>query len=140
MTRHALLITLALASALGLCSCRSERKVYPVRGQVLYNGRPVPNAYVAFHPRNDSSPDAIRPAGSTDQEGRFTLGTFRQGDGAPPGEYAVTVEWHVARNADEAPILAPNRLPARYSRPDTSQLTVRVIEGNNELPPLTLVK
>jgi hypothetical protein len=145
MKRRPAYATLTLLIPALLCaSCgRADRKpVYPVRGKVLFDGRPVPQAFVAFHPLNDARADAVRPTGRTDKDGWFTLTTYTAQDGAPAGEYAVTVEWRrVVNTFDEGGSgYAPNRLPARYSQPTTSRLTVRVSEGPNELQPIRLTK
>src|SRR3954454_14523350 len=66
----------------------------PVSGQVLVDGKPAPRAQVTFHPTDDKNP--ARPTGQVDEQGRFTLTTERSGDGAPSGEYRVTVVWFVA--------------------------------------------
>ena len=54
----------AVAVLVGLSGCGGDPTpaVAPVRGQVLYNGRPVPNAQVTFHPIGETTRGA-RPAG-----------------------------------------------------------------------------
>jgi hypothetical protein len=130
-----------LAVVLGLSGCGDPSPtVSPVRGQVLYNGRPVPHAQVTFHPVGESSCGVVRPVGKVDDQGRFTLTSFKDGDGAPPGEYRVTVVWYLARptrpGSDET--VSANYLPAKYATADTSQLTATVTAGGNELRPFEL--
>jgi hypothetical protein len=65
-------------------------------------------------------------------------------DGAQPGEYRVTVEWWLSRATKETPegsnLPPTNRLPARYSKPETSGLVARITEETSELPTLKLTR
>ena len=64
-------------------------------------------------------------------DGTFTLSTYTANDGAPQGEYLVTVVWpDPPRDARGRP--GPNRLPERYAQPETSGLRARVADGPNE--------
>src|SRR5262245_8983656 len=71
--------------------CPACSGLHTVRGKVLYQGKPIKNAVVSFHPKNDD-PHALRPTGFTDENGVFTLST-QSNAGAPAGEYLVTVVW-----------------------------------------------
>src|SRR5262249_17394846 len=128
-----------LGSALFVWGCAGPKRppVHPVRGQVLFLGRPTPGAFVAFHPLDSQVKDVPHPIAYADADGRFALGTYGAHDGAPAGEYAITVVWWAAvqlANAQEGDAIAPtNRLPARYSDAKTSGLRASVREGNNEL-------
>lgn len=129
------LVVLTLAA---LCSaCSSGRKpVHPVRGQILVDGRPAAQAQVLFHPTEGSKEDP-HPTAQTDDEGYFHLTSYANGDGAPEGNYNVTVTWfRVFNNRQE--VVRYNVLPPRYSAPQSSQLRVSVAKGNNELIPLQL--
>ena len=66
-----------------------------------------------------------RPTGQVDKDGKFTLTTFAANDGAPAGDYEVTVEWWVSKNDKPA----VNRLPARYRQPERSGLRATVAGG-----------
>lgn len=84
--------SLALFLALLSCSltgCGSSRKTpdtYPVTGTVTYRGSPLPEVNVIFHP--DKGRQAM---GTTGPDGRFSLSTFKSGDGAVPGHHRVAV-------------------------------------------------
>jgi hypothetical protein len=123
-----------------LCSaCGSGHKpVYPVNGEVRVNGQAPVHAQVGFFPVNDATPDAVHPIGQVDEQGRFTLTSYAKGDGAPEGEYRVTVSWYLAsgRPNDDAPAL--NYLPATYSRPDSTPLHAVVSKGGVQLQPFEL--
>jgi hypothetical protein len=111
--------------------------VYAVGGQVSYLGRPVPNAFIALHPIDKSNTDVPHPISYADPDGRFSLGTYGAQDGAPAGEYAVTVVWWAAPHLKDAQegddTTALNRLPPRYADAKSSGLRVHITEGSNEL-------
>jgi hypothetical protein len=118
---------------LALPSCANGRKpVYPVTGQVFCDKKPAAGATVVFHPVGAKAEEALRPAGQVDADGVFRLTTYNQNDGAPDGEYLITVEW---RPKKKTPFEAdpPDRLQGRYSNPQTSGLRARVERGNNEV-------
>jgi hypothetical protein len=81
------------AGALLGASCGGGRgpKTYAVEGKVLHGGRPAAGARVVFHPKDNADPQAPRPHGTAGADGSFHLTTNRPGDGAPAGEYSVTV-------------------------------------------------
>src|SRR5688500_9516347 len=82
-------LTTIMAAAGG---CGSAARCHPVRGRVLLGKVPIAEAKVVFHPLDGQLPGGQRPQAFTDEHGRFTLMTERPGDGAPEGEYAITVE------------------------------------------------
>jgi len=116
--------------------------VHPVRGRVLFNGKPAAHAQVTFHPVGDAGRDAVRPTGRADDQGYFTLTSFRDGDGAAAGEYRVTVVRYLARPARTGSkaedTVTANYLPARYAGAESSRLTAVVSPGTNELPAFDL--
>ena len=65
----------------------------------------------------------------------FTEGTIGKTDGAPAGDYDVTVEWWVSPGRD---LPAVNKLPAAYARAESSRMQVKVVPGTNELQPFEL--
>jgi hypothetical protein len=126
-------MALSCSIALGISCGKKEPPVFEVRGQVLYEGKPVPRAFVVLHSLEDSQARAVRPSASTDKDGWFVLSSFHAEDGAPAGDYAVTVEWRKTTTIDgDASALGPNLLPVKYSKPATSGLHIRVQPGNNE--------
>lgn len=130
-------LVLLCLSGLLACGCGSGRKpVFPITGKVLVNGKPAAHAMVVFHPVGENGPDVVKPRGKVETDGSFTLTTYDGNDGAPAGDYQVTVEqWLSSGKADEGP---SNRLPARYAKPDTSGLTAKVNPTPNTLEPFAL--
>jgi hypothetical protein len=80
--------------ALLAASCGDKRlAVFPVNGQVSYKDAPTPGALVVFHPVGSQARQSHRPSGYVQQDGSFTLSTYEPGDGAPEGEYDVSISW-----------------------------------------------
>src|SRR5262245_31244332 len=85
----------ALLCAVALVGCSgnvSAPRTVPVTGKVLYQGKPVADVRVTFHPKFSLSSGKAKfePSGLTDKDGKFQLSTAAPNDGAPPGEYVVT--------------------------------------------------
>lgn len=134
--------SLAFALALACCSCSKDDgriAVFPVHGKVLLDGKPVPHAFVVFHPVEDSSPGAIHPRAQSKDDGTFETSSYDTGDGAPVGEYVVTVERHRPPTSDD-PNPGPNQLPRKYASSKSSKLKVHVSQGVNDLKPFELKK
>lgn len=121
-----------------LAGCGQKGPVlYPVTGKVTgADGKPLEHASVVFHPVDTSDPNAVKPRGKVGADGTFTLTTHTAGDGAPAGEYRVTVEqWLSSGRADEPPV---NRLPGKYAKPESSDLKATVSAGPTDLAPFTV--
>jgi hypothetical protein len=125
-------MVLSVTVFLGLSCGKKQLPVFEVRGQVLYEGKPVSAAFVALHPLEETPTGVIRPSATTDKDGWFVLSSYHAEDGAPAGDYAVTVEWRKTTVVDGDLVLGPNVLPARYSKPATSGLRISVQRGSNE--------
>ncbi len=113
-------------------------KVYPVRGEVYFNGQPASGATIHFHPVDKG---AYPPAYATvDDEGAYALTTFKSDDGAAAGDYIVTVNWPEERQDDGETIFGKDRLGGLYGKPDVSKLTATVSPGENEIERFELKK
>ena len=104
-----------------------RRATYPVRGQVLHEGSPTAQAQVTFHLFDAATKKYTRTGDAfVDGDGAFVLSSYTPNDGAPVGEYAVTVVWRQPwLDATGKP--GPNMLAERYSKPETSDLRVKVV-------------
>lgn len=121
------------------CSQKSAVAVYPVRGTVLYRDKPAAGARVVFHPVNSAAHDQPVPQATVDADGSFRLSTYTQHDGAPPGTYAVTVQWSSdsVKEEDGTPV-GPDRLQGRYGDPKKTPLRIEVRAERNELKPFLI--
>lgn len=137
-------IPLLLLLPLGTGCSDGRRPVYPVHGQVFYEDKPTPGALVLFHPVNDPDPRAPRPIARVNADGSFSPTTYNASDGAPAGEYAVTVAWVKETDNQNAPKEEQkpprNLVPDRYGNPETSGFRLTIKAGPNELPPFRLTR
>lgn len=71
------------------CGCGDGNpKTYPVSGTVTLDGKPVPKAMLLFTLEGSTNKASTT---LSDDQGKYALSTFKQGDGAVPGKYIVTV-------------------------------------------------
>jgi hypothetical protein len=123
------------------CSSSNEPRCYPVQGQVLLNNQPIAEAMIVFHPQTPHGENIPKPIAQSDANGNFRLTTLTPGDGAPAGDYIITVVLREARQiGDELTRDGPNVLPPRYAKPETSDLRYTVVAGENTVPPLKLTR
>lgn len=145
--RRSLGVVGAIALALGvyfvfpfnLLKLHGRPPVYPARGEITFDGRPLAGAAIVLHPMSGAA-DAPRPRSSADADGRFALTISPTANGIPAGDYAVTVQCFPPPSGKDDGVAPRNFLPERYSRPDTSGLTLRIEAGDNQLPTLRLKK
>jgi hypothetical protein len=128
-------LTLVAAAACAAAGCGNGRKpVFPVQGTVAdADGKPIAGATVFFCPVENVLDNRHKPGGFSDTEGRFTLTTYDNGDGAPAGEYVVTVEWRVP-GGDTPRKKAqpyPDRLKGKFCDPANSPLKATIVKGPN---------
>jgi hypothetical protein len=125
-----------VAALLASCAANTRKPVFPVRGQVFVDGQAAVGATVFFYPV-ESDPEALAPYGVVDDNGSFSLTTYLTFDGAPAGEYVVTIRCPgpPKRPGDEQ---GPDRLKGRYDNPKTSTLRAKVEKKSNELEPFRL--
>jgi hypothetical protein len=118
-----------LAVAMLACGGCGAARTTPVTGAVLHKGKPVSLARVMF-----STAGAPVAVGLTDDSGRYSLSTFRDGDGAVPGPHRVTVQ-PVVRLAADGETPDPSTPVERRDIPlvcqdfTTTPLRVEVVAG-----------
>jgi hypothetical protein len=129
---------LALCALLVGCGGDGRPACHPVTGKVLVDGKPAVRAVVAFHPlAPQADGQSYGPSTITGDDGGFRLTTFDAGDGAPAGEYAVTVvATYVVKGGQD--VAVSDLLGGRYADPKTTPLKVTVKEGDNVLQPFDL--
>lgn len=132
---------LAISSGCGGGDGRA--KLYPVTGSVIVKGQPAEGAEVVFFPADESLRGTGHPMpnGLVGPDGKFALGSYGPGDGAPAGEYQITIVWpeevKINPNNPETPP-ARDRLKDRYAAPAQSGLTATIEAGPTELKPFDL--
>jgi hypothetical protein len=117
--------------------------VHPVSGQVFYDGKPVAGVQVTLLPTDAPMVPHIpqNPHGVTGPDGRFTIGTFTDKDGAAEGGYQLLFHWPRtapgAEGEEEIETAQDDRLLGWYDGLH-SKHSVRVKSGANDLPPIKL--
>jgi len=128
-----------------LCGCGSDYtpqaeifKTVSASGVLTFKGKPLSGFIVTLHPSGEQR----TASGTTDAEGRFTLGTNAPGDGAVAGNHKVSVIWQPPEDDGlgstvEDPQKMPKpplEIPAKYASPDTSGISLEIPEsGSSEL-------
>jgi hypothetical protein len=126
------------------CGEPSERRVRvsPASGTVTYQGKPLPGAFILFR-KAEIDPEVPSPTATTGEDGSFALTTYENKDGAPAGDYVVTistapttvVEKKVSLKKAERPV---DHLKGKYADPKTSGLKATIKPGVNRLEPFDL--
>jgi hypothetical protein len=135
---------LAIAFAAGCGESNLQQPTFPVSGTLTYEGQPVAGATIVFHPTDKSKFKwDERPQAKTDADGKFTVFTYKPGDGAPAGDYKVAVALIVVGDDGDDQVKRtkgkPASLPAKYADPAQSGLTATVSASTSPVD-LKLVK
>ena len=133
-----------LAAALfPLSGCGAKGPAVPqfkVHGKVLSHGEPAGGAIVVLHPVNKSSAvSPYPPRGVVEKDGTFVIGSRMKDDGAPEGDYTVTIVWPEEQDPqkqfDNTP---PDRLKNRYNDTKKLKWRIHVTAAENKLEPFEL--
>ncbi len=131
-TRACRLVVIISFCAVAGCGREERLSMHPVEGKVFVSGLPAGNASVYFYPR-DSSQQRI-PVATTEPDGTFQLTTLCSGDGAPEGDYDVTVIWpDYSIPRDECAEPLHDRLKLQYADRSKTELHATVHPGKNEV-------
>jgi hypothetical protein len=135
-----------IAFALIDVSCSSRAKLFAVRGKVLFEDKPAEGVVVMFLSPAESDLKAARPMATTAEDGTFSLVTEEE-DGAPAGDYIVTMLWQqnmpvptrrkgesISGRLNNDPV---DKLRGRYLDRKKG-FNVRIEKKDNELPPFKL--
>jgi hypothetical protein len=120
---------------------------HPVTGKVVYDGQPAAGVVVTLLPIDAPMVPQIphNPRAVTKDDGSFTIGTFREDDGAPEGGYQIVLTWPGGKSEEgeadgerdrERDV---DRLKGWYDGTH-STLNYRVKGGQNAIPDLFLPK
>lgn len=124
-------LTLLASVVLSLVVTGCGPKSVPVTGTISYRNQPVADATVVFTPQGAGR----QATGETDAQGRFTLGTDGPGDGAIPGDYAVSVTPKQPPPTEgDYSVGSDPPFPLRYSDPTGTDLKVTVKDEKNDFP------
>lgn len=128
------LLSLTLAS----CARTKALPVYSVRGSVTFQKKPAGEAVVVLRPKSALAGNLL-PHGEVAHDGTFQISTYTKNDGAPAGEYAVTITWpQVKPDPAGGWMEGPDRLKGKFNDPNNAKWNVTIKEGSNDLPPFLL--
>lgn len=131
-------LAIALLTMVGCSEAPPDRTpVFPVKGSITFKGQPISGALVALHPQTPIA-GTPNPRANVGKDGAFEVSTYVTADGAPEGEYVLTVLWYKPIKQGTDVISGPNVIPAKYANPNTSDLKVSVKPGDNAVPAITL--
>jgi hypothetical protein len=126
------------------CGQADDGKVQrvPVNGTLLVKSVPAVGARIVFYPKDEAlrGTGMPTPGGTTEEDGSFSLTSYEPGDGAPVGDYVVTVVWReeIPEGKSLDTFQPKDRLNGRYASPDKSALSVSIPEGGGTLPPIQI--
>jgi hypothetical protein len=114
--------------------------VHRAQGKAEFDGAAIPNAVICLYPVELKLKDCAPPQGTVKPDGTFVLGTYGKDDGAPAGEYKVTVQWFEKLDFKDLELgrKPKNLLPPKYASAETSGLIVRIEKGENHIPAIML--
>jgi hypothetical protein len=112
-------------------------EVFPVTGSIKIDGKNPEGARLTLNPVNPSGENIVIPTAGVKADGSFTVTSYQSDDGAPPGEYVVTIRWN--QYDEKIGGAGPNVLPELYADPKTSPIKVTVNAGGpTTLEPITV--
>jgi hypothetical protein len=114
---------LAILCAVSLgCGDKGRIETYRATGSVEYmDGQAIESGSVLF-----VATDGQPPARAMINNGRFTLGTYEESDGAAAGSFQVAVLLEPPADYDPDAGRAPPTADTKYGRPETSGLSFEV--------------
>lgn len=110
-------------------------RAFQVQGRLFIDNALAGRASIGFYPIDQEKSQGRCPVAMTNPDGSFELTTYSPHDGAPEGDYAVTVMWlDDSMPIDECECPDPllhDRLGRKYADPLTTPLQVTVLPQNN---------
>lgn len=143
-----LLAPLVVLVGLSMTSCGGKKEfldVFPVTGRINVNGEPAAECMITLtrtfemdHPRR------VWPYGLTDENGVFKITSYNAGDGAPEGEYIVTIEWKERSGLLNNNFDGMDRLDGAYANVEKNKsqpgFVIKVGRQPLQLPPFELTQ
>ena len=135
------LLGLTAILALACAACGNKNNLYPVSGSVTYNGSPATGAAVFFHRQGGDAMSEQLIMGLVQDDGSFDLVCGSLGQGAPPGEYDVTLEWKrfIGQNKGR-PQHGPDKFKGRYADLKRPRFHASVKAERNHLAPFEITE
>jgi hypothetical protein len=146
-SRCAVIAVIALFAATAFTGCGkrtapaikgAKLPVFPVKGKLLMDGKPMIAAAIMFNPVAKFPPGVshMQPRATADENGDFTVTTYNPGDGAPAGDYKITISWkgeEAAGFTDGGRGETEEKAPRDFWNVGTSKIRIKVKEEPNAL-------
>ena len=132
-----LFCTMIATLALACSSCGQSPKLYVVNGKVTVNGIPAAGAAVIFQRQGVDLMNEQTVMGVVREDGAFSLVCGPYGEGAPPGEYDVFIEWRHRAERAKGP-MGTDRLKGHYADRKHPRLHAVINPEPTDLPPFDL--
>ena len=118
-----------------LVGCSQEKLPIPtqqISGRVLYDNKAAEGVAIYLGPiAAPTIPDIpANPHGITDKDGRFSISTYGENDGAPKGKYQLMMMWVDQNSKLES---KPERFFGWYDSVN-SKIMVQITDGENAIP------
>jgi hypothetical protein len=126
-----------------LAGCGTNNAVYPVRGKITFEGKPLPGGgSISFVPLDNQ--EGKTAGGEIAADGTYQLSTYSDGDGSMPGEFRVViyqVTQQESQNTEDGQkpgrpttsVSAADRIPEVYADPRKSTLRATVEPKSQEI-------
>jgi hypothetical protein len=119
----------------------NPNKVLPVEVKLTVEGMAPVGATVVLQPVDSQSFEKPKPVGKVGKDGAVRFSTFKQDDGAPAGEYIVTVVlYQIERDENGGKIIKRNeQLKSKHSDPNNADAPrIKVERGKKYYAPIDL--
>jgi hypothetical protein len=140
-------VGVALLSATAGCG-RGDSEMIPIRGEVLFEGKPLAEGQVVYLPKTPQS--GRQASGPVKPDGTFEMTTQKAKDGVAFGEYDIVVFGYGTDPSSDAPSREafegqrnrkrPSSIPERYSARETSGLSDSVTSEHEGFKRIELTK
>jgi hypothetical protein len=147
-TRFVLLISVVFCAGCGsepISDITEFSDLQPVSGKVMFQGRPIAGGSVRLHSATAQADNGQMDVhtGIVGEDGTFEVHTFRaagRGLGVPTGDYFLSFSWPGVDEGkqDVSRDELPERLPTKFTRPQTSGIKASVLQGGSVVPDIDL--
>jgi hypothetical protein len=100
-----------------------ELPAVPAGGTATFQGKPISKGTIHFQPEKG------RPASGPIEGGKFTLTTYKDGDGAVAGKHLVGVEVTEEVKDKDGDTTVKYIVPQKFANPTSSKITAEVPPG-----------
>lgn len=131
-------LAVAVMSFVGCGEASLEKvPVFPAKGTITYQGKPIPGAMITLHPVTPVE-NVPTPRANVAKDGTFSVKTYGTEEGAPEGDYKLTVLWYKPIYNGPDFTSGPNVIPQKFTKPETTDIQVKIASGQNDLPAIKL--